>query len=211
MRYYLDCEFDGHNGPLLSMALVEEQGRSLYVRTSARADDPWVIANVEPHMESHQADSSGLNVPSAGVGGWLRRFIADDAAPVIVADSPVDIGRFCRAISTGEDGGWASADYPLMTFEVHNVDCYPTSLPGAVQHNAWWDAMALRHLLATQDDDCCFACLIPFKAGDMVLDDASGGALHAACCGPERESYTNAEGGPLGPNDPIPAGYAWQP
>jgi hypothetical protein len=26
------------------------------------------------------------------------------------------------------------------------VDCYPTTLEGAVRHNAWWDAMALRAL-----------------------------------------------------------------
>lgn len=32
-----------------------------------------------------------------------------------------------------------------MTLEVNNVDAYPTELEGAVQHNAWWDAMALRH------------------------------------------------------------------
>lgn len=145
-RYYLDTEFDGHNGPLLSLALVREDGLSLHLRTTSRADDPWVIANVEPLMDRHEADSHGENVPAAGVGSWIRNFIRDDT-PVIIADSPVDIGRFCRALSTGEDGGWASADYPLMTFEVHNVDCYPTTLPGAVQHNAWWDAMALREKL----------------------------------------------------------------
>ena len=144
MRYYLDTEFDGHGGALLSLALVRETGPSIHVRTDARATDPWVQQHVEPLMDAHDADSYGLCVPVAGVGTWIRNFLADDEAPVIVADSPVDIGRFCVALSTGEDGGWASADYPRMTFEVHNVDCYPTTLPGAVQHNAWWDAMALR-------------------------------------------------------------------
>jgi hypothetical protein len=64
----------------------------------------------------------------------------------------VDIGRFCAAISTAANGGWASADYPRITFEVHNVECYPTTLPGAVQHNAWWDAMALREYLLEKPD-----------------------------------------------------------
>lgn len=151
MRYYLDTEFDGHGGPLLSLALVKENGPSLHIRTQARASDPWVIANVEPLMDRHDADSYGLSVPLNGVGSWLRNFMSDDLDPVIIADSPADIGRFCTALSTGEDGGWASADYPLMTFEVHNVDAYPTTLPGAVQHNAWWDAMALRHLLNSSE------------------------------------------------------------
>jgi hypothetical protein len=59
--------------------------------------------------------------------------------------------------------------------------------------------------------EACFACLVPFKPDDLVLNDVSGGTLHAACCGPERESYTNADGDPLGPDDPIPTGYRWQP
>lgn len=147
MRYYLDCEFDGHGGPLLSIAMVCEEGLSIHLRTTARADDPWVMANVEPLMDSHDADMDASNVRMNAVGAHLRRFLGTDAEPTIIADSPVDIGRFCAALSTGDDGGWASADYPRMTFEVHNVDCYPTGLAGAVQHNAWWDAMALREKL----------------------------------------------------------------
>ena len=146
MRYFLDCEFDGHAGPLLSLALVSEVGLGLHVRTQARASDPWVIENVEPLMDNHRAHLQ-VECEINQVGGKIRAFLGIDDAPVIIADSPVDIGRFCTAISTGEDGGWASADYPRMTFEVRNVDCYPTTLPGAVQHNAWWDAMALREKL----------------------------------------------------------------
>jgi hypothetical protein len=147
MRYYLDTEFDGHGGVLLSFALVRDDGRSVHYRTGIRAMDLWVIRNVEPLMDTHQADESGTLDGPYFAGTVIRDFIGEDLSPVIVADSPVDIGRFCEAISTGPDGGWASAEYPQMTFEVHNVDCYPTTLPGAVQHNAWWDAMALRHKL----------------------------------------------------------------
>ncbi len=39
----------------LSMALVMEDGFGIHIRTTARANDPWVIANVEPLMDSHQA------------------------------------------------------------------------------------------------------------------------------------------------------------
>ena len=143
--YYIDCEFDGHNGPLLSMAIVGDS-RSIHIRTTEQALDPWVMAHVEPLMDRHNAPMSQW-IPLPEVGASIRFFLQDDRSPVIVADSPVDIGRFCRALSTGSDGGWASADFPRMTFEVHNVDCYPTDLPGAVQHNAWWDAMALKHKL----------------------------------------------------------------
>lgn len=146
-RFYIDCEFDGHGGPLLSFGIVREDGFGAHLRTVAQANDPWVIANVVPLMSKHDADVSSDHLAVNEVGGALRYFIGDCDSPVIIADSPVDIGRFCSAISTDKDGGWASAEYPLIRFEVHNVDCYPTDLEGAVQHNAWWDAMALRHKL----------------------------------------------------------------
>jgi len=147
MKYYIDCEFDGHNGPLLSIAIVREDGESLHVETTEPARDPWVVANVLPHMGSHRASVS-LQVPGTMVGRKLAAFIGTDDAPIIVADSPVDIARFCVAISTASGGGYAACIKPHLLFEVHDVDSYPTDLPGAVQHNAWWDAMALRHKLS---------------------------------------------------------------
>lgn len=149
-HFYIDCEFDGHNGPLLSMAIVRDDDYSIHMRIAQEAKDPWVRKNVMPLMDQHKATQSGI-VYINDVGGVIRAFIGDCAHPVIVADSPVDIGRFCQALSTGTDGGWASADYPAMRFDVHNVDCYPTDLPGAVQHNAWWDAMALRAALKSRE------------------------------------------------------------
>ncbi len=145
-KFYIDCEFDGHNGALLSFGVVGEEGKGIHVEVDQEAKDPWVLANVLPLMDRHDA-ADCTRVPLHMVGGVLRAFIGECAHPVIIADSPVDIGRFCAAISTGSDGAWASTSYDQMTFEVKNVDCYPTDLPGAVQHNAWWDAMALRHKL----------------------------------------------------------------
>lgn len=149
--FYLDCEFDGHNGPLLSLALVREDGRGIHIQTDQIATDPWVAANVMPLMNTDDAHLRQW-VPLNEVGPSIRAFIGE-GSPHIIADSPVDIGRFCRAISTGADGQWASADYPRMTFEVVNIDCYPTTLSGAVQHNAWWDAMALRAALKEPSHD----------------------------------------------------------
>ena len=147
--FYIDCEFDGHNGPLLSIAMVRGDGRGLHVKIGDHnaVNDPWVRENVIPIMDSHHADLSWHVQPNEA-GTQLRGFIGDCQNPKIIADSPVDIARFCRAISTAEDGGWHSSGYASMTLIVRNVDCYPTKLEGAVQHNAWWDAMALRALLA---------------------------------------------------------------
>lgn len=146
MKYYLDCEFDGHNGPLLSMALVRDDGLSIHIETTAVAYDSWVIANVVPVMGENNATTHPL-VYVNGVGEIIREFIAPDSHPIIIADSPVDIGRFCHAVMTTMGGNYMPNEWPQLSFEVHDVDCYPTALVGAVQHNAWWDAMALRHKL----------------------------------------------------------------
>lgn len=50
----------------------------------------------------------------------------------------------------------------------------------------------------------CIACGQPLVPGDPYYQDADGGEIHASCCGPEREGYVNADGDPLGPDDPIP-------
>lgn len=150
MKYYIDCEFDGHNGPLLSFAIVREDGESLYIIVGYKLSDisdPWVVDNVCTVLREDKCTNLAWGVSKNSVGRYLRDFIENDENPVIIADSPVDIGRFCNAISTGYDGKWYPSDYDKITFEVHNVDCYPTTLEGAVQHNAWWDAMALQHKL----------------------------------------------------------------
>lgn len=152
MRYYIDCEFDGHNGPLLSIAMVREDGESVHIETTEDAGDPWVIENVMPRLRLHHAHAA-LQVPVTMVGRKLAAFIGTDEAPVIIADSPVDIARFCAAISTAPGGGYSACFTPRLSFEVHDVDCYPTELPRAVQHNAWWDAMALRHKLGSPAHD----------------------------------------------------------
>jgi len=69
---------------------------------------------------------------------------------------------------------------------------------------------AFRWLIDAVDVDRCIACDMPFKDGDAVYDDVSGGSLHAACCGPEVESYVDAAGEPLKPGEAIPAPYIWR-
>lgn len=144
MNYYLDTEFDGHSGPLISIALVREDGYSVYIITSRTAQDEWVVNNVLPVLDNHRADEV-LEVPEDYAGQILKSFIGNDSNPTIIADSVVDIGRFCRAVSTSQTGTWESVDCPIIEFRVHDVASYPTELAGATQHNALWDALALKY------------------------------------------------------------------
>ena len=153
MRYFLDTEINGFGGELISLALVREDGKSLYlIYPELKWYDFWVQENVLPILR---------NVPFVGVGmtprlsvndihqleyTWqgpplIQEFFQHDSAPLIVTDWPDDIRYFCQSIITGPG---TMINIPLVSFDMIRVDAYPTTLEGAVQHNAWWDAMALR-------------------------------------------------------------------
>lgn len=59
------------------------------------------------------------------------------------------------------------------------------------------------------NDESCLACDVPLQEGDEVLNDVSGGIIHARCCGPERESYVGEDGEPLKDGEPIPKPWKW--
>jgi len=154
VKYYIDTEFDGHNGPLISLAVIPECKKSqnfyfLTFHSGDRIKDPWVRENVDPIVMDYPKNIRAIThmARDCFVGQALRSFLAGDINPHFVADSPVDIARIADIISTDEHGNWHSTGYESITFEVQNVDCYPTTLEGAVQHNSYWDAMALREKL----------------------------------------------------------------
>lgn len=159
MRYYLDTEFNGMGGELLSLALVSEApigGVYLANKAVRRAAewsktqphiktpgiDPWVWKNVLPIIE---LKNDGLQWDSLDMFSyWIGHVLGGDPDPIIVTDWPDDIKYFCQCLITGPG---EMIDIPGIKFEVVRVDAYPTDLPGAVQHNAYWDAMALRYKL----------------------------------------------------------------
>lgn len=145
MRYFLDTEFNGFGGALISLALVREDGPSLYLIYGLPAAlDPFVRDHVQPKLESVPASVAIRRVsPSQGAYA-IEAFLHGDAEPEIVADWPDDIRLCCQALMI-EPG--VMADIARLRFEIHRVDPYATELAGAIEHNAWWDAMALRQRL----------------------------------------------------------------
>jgi hypothetical protein len=59
----------------------------------------------------------------------------------VISDWPDDIKYFCQELITGPG---KMVDIPGITFEVVRVDAWPNKIPGALQHNAYWDAIALK-------------------------------------------------------------------
>lgn len=150
MKYYLDCEFDGWGGPLISLALVRFDGLSLYLiyeHADEFIKDDWVAKHVIPILYDIPAklqDSLETKVAQKTGAYLIAEFLKGDPFPYIIADWPDDISYFCKAIITGPG---LMAAIPALQFEVKRVDAYPTGLEGAVQHNALWDALALRETL----------------------------------------------------------------
>jgi len=146
MRYFLDTEFNGFGGELLSLALVRDDGRALYLTDGSPdfALDPWVEENVMPVMFAYIA-SSDVEHSSNVRPEWSRfieDFLAGDPQPHIVTDWPDDVRYFCQELITGP--GKMISTARQINFTILRIDAYPTSVKDAVQHNALWDALALR-------------------------------------------------------------------
>jgi uncharacterized protein YodC (DUF2158 family) len=145
MRYYIDTEFNGFGGRLISMALIREDGRSIYFMLAwgavAMDDgvDPWVLQNVIPILRDCPEPPLVLTEP--GAASYIAKFLSGDEDPVIIADWPDDLRHFCELIITGPG---EMISIPGLRMEVKRVDAYPTTVENAVQHNAWWDALALK-------------------------------------------------------------------
>ena len=157
MKYYLDTEFDGPQGPLISLALVREDCPIVlylinqeYGRNGVTASEVvWVRDNVIPIL--YDIPKGTQCIEDTAFGGWLRAFLKFDDNIHIVADSMVDIYRFCKEMTQDSSGEYVSNPHKKITFTVDNVDTYPTDLPGAIQHNAVWDARALKHAIYIRD------------------------------------------------------------
>jgi hypothetical protein len=153
MRYYIDTEFDGFRGPLISMALIREDGRSLYFIIEGAEDactDPWVIDNVLPILKDSPEPPWVLDDQRAAEAIYEFIRLDRDNDILFVADWPDDIAHLCRLLHFAP--GEMIRTPPVVRFEVRRVDAWPCELPGLTQHCAWADAVALRHKLQGPDE-----------------------------------------------------------
>ena len=149
MRYFLDTEFNGFGGALLSLALVPEDGEEFYITLACdEPAHPWVEQNVLPYLDHVPVglDSPRLGRESAAVA--IAAYLAHDPAPEIVADWPDDIAYFNQLLLVGPGQMVAVHD---LTFRLVNLPGFSTAENSAVPHNALHDARALReHLLGME-------------------------------------------------------------
>ena len=146
MLYCLDCEFNGFGGELISLALSGEAGELYLARTeqelNALESHDWVADHVLPFLSV--ADARPEELPLEKFGRAIQAFLVGDREPVIIADWPEDLMHLmqCLIIAPGQ-----MVRIPDLSLRLVQTSAYPTDMGEAVQHNALWDARALRHAL----------------------------------------------------------------
>jgi hypothetical protein len=143
MRYFLDTEFNGFAGELISLALVPEHGDEEYYAQLHLPDKVhgWVQRNVVPYLHLVPQGLNDRPVSRAEASAELARYLAADKDPVIVADWPEDIAHFCMLLVTGPG---EIAPVGSMRFEFVSSPGFSTAMNSKVPHNALHDARALR-------------------------------------------------------------------
>jgi hypothetical protein len=132
-RAWLDTEFNGFGGELISMALVDHLGQSVYFALPCERPIDWVAANVMPVLG---LAPTTRRAAQASVRMFLHRF----SEVHIVANWPDDIRHFCAFMV---DGPAELLELPPLMFELR-LELAP--IKSAVPHNALADARALREL-----------------------------------------------------------------
>ena len=142
MRYFLDTEFNGFGGALLSLALVPEDGEEFYVTLSC-ADPlvPWVERNVIPYLDNVPIGLVSPRLSRLEAANALAAYLAADPTPEVVADWPEDVTQFCALLMTGPG---TMVPVPPLTFRLIPLPGFSTAENSAVPHNALHDARSLR-------------------------------------------------------------------
>ncbi len=142
MRYFLDTEYNGIGGALLSLALVSDEGDELYF--TLKTDEPlsdWVERHVVPYLDTVPERLRWPRLSRAEAGDALERFLRHDDGPVVVADWPEDVAQFCNLMVTGPGD---MIDLRDVTFRLLPLSNFSTAANSEVPHNALHDARALR-------------------------------------------------------------------
>jgi len=130
---FIDCEFNGGHGELISMAIVSQDGQRVFYEVVEHKQPtvPWVVDNVMPILDKPPVAMSVFKER-------LKKFL--DAFPklTLIADHAADLFYFTQTIVGAE--GWMMVDYPLEL----RVDPEISAKKSTRKHNALEDAKALR-------------------------------------------------------------------
>ena len=149
MRYFLDTEYNGWGGALLSLALVPDDGEELYLTLDWDGPlEEWVERHVVPYLDMvpEPLVSPRLSRPDAARA--VAHYLAGDPEPLIIADWPEDIALLNALLLTGPG---TMVEVPPLTFKFVELTGFSTAANSKVPHNALHDARSLRdHMLTLE-------------------------------------------------------------
>lgn len=135
MNVFIDCEFNGFGGDLLSMALVADDGEEFYEVRSLEKDREyvrWVADNVVPHLNKDPVNREVFQ-------SRLWQFINEYSEVHLIADWPDDIKYFCMELIVTP--GVCINTPPKLTMEINRQ---LSSTSSVILHNALEDARAIK-------------------------------------------------------------------
>jgi hypothetical protein len=136
MRYFLDAEFNGFGGQLISLALVPEDQDAVpfYEALPCAEPESWVAEHVLPVLQTRPISRPEMITKLAG-------YLRCDWEPVVIADWPEDIAHMALLMVTGP--GWRMPS-PRLSFELLDLPLFDSETLSDLPHNAYHDAIALR-------------------------------------------------------------------
>ena len=138
MDIYIDCEWDGWQGDLISIALCAEDGSEFYEVIKGEYNDKWVIDNVIPVLNKEQKHISEVKVR---LGEYLNLFDSVN----IIADWPEDISHFCKLLIV-------YAGHRLNTPKL-SMQIIRNDTESKIPHNALSDSRALREFVMNNKEE----------------------------------------------------------
>ena len=135
MNLYLDTEFDGHGGPLISLALAGDDGKSWYGIFNAHCGTDWVAANVAPKLYAETPTISG---DEATLRLSLSEFLRSRSGCTLWADWPADFEHLMHLMC-----GNSYTDSFTVPCTMRLIETPPGEPKPEHPHNALSDALAL--------------------------------------------------------------------
>jgi hypothetical protein len=127
---YIDTEFNGFGGKLISLAIVTEYGSEFYEVLECPAPVPWVAQHVMPILEKEPVSFEVFQAK-------LQAFLFHMPQIRLIADWPDDIKYFCESLIVSPG---VAINHPPISFV---LDRTLSSGASKVPHNALHDARAI--------------------------------------------------------------------
>jgi len=142
MIFFLDTEFNGFGGDLISIALVplEKDHPPFYEALDCESPTEWVVENVLPVLQTNPVSRQLLT-------DRICDYLDEGSDVTIVADWPEDIAHAAALLSYK---GKRRLFKERICFELIDGSGFDCSKASEVPHNAYYDALALRNCFEKQ-------------------------------------------------------------